>query len=110
FSAHRYDAVRGGKQSRREHQQRALAAAARPENRKKLALPLCERYLIECPHWTVGGGIDLGEIAKLEIGLLRSCRRHSRGRRGLLGPDRQQSVVRHRRGLPRSLRVVRRNP
>src|SRR5262249_59853809 len=63
-----------------DHQQRALAAAARTEDRQKLAAPLAHRNLVERAHRTVTSRINLANALQAQIGLIRlsACRGYRR--------------------------------
>ena len=58
----------GGHEPGRDHEQRALAAAARPDDGEKFAAPLAHRDLIERAHRPVARRVDLAQSLQAQEG------------------------------------------
>src|SRR5208282_13917 len=56
-----------------DHQQRALAASARPDVAEEFAAPLGKGNLVERAHVPVARRVDLGQILDAQIGLNVVC-------------------------------------
>ena len=63
-------ATRWRKQAGGDHQQRALAAAARADVGQKFAAALCERNIVERAHLAIARRVNLGQMLEAQIRLI----------------------------------------